>query len=152
MFPQPIRLPLPAGQLCCLRLWAEASPDRKLTSGHSHTGKPLPDPTQTDTYPPPSPPSPTSQPPTPCVFSPQLSSASPVLIGSTVAQSPHLLVEIGWRLFPFLDGQGQGTLGYRVLTSHSTCSEAAAMDYESQLVCTHHPLYLQACSNVSTEG
>lgn len=26
------------------------------------------------------------------------------------------------------------------------------MDYESQLVCTHHPLYLQACSNVSTEG
>ncbi|KAI4828312.1 hypothetical protein KUCAC02_022410 [Chaenocephalus aceratus] len=71
--------------------------------------------------------------PPPFIFSPQLgSAASLALIGLTAAHSPHLLVGIGWQLFSFLDGHGQGTLGYRVLKSHSTCFTAPAVDYESQ--------------------
>lgn len=130
MFPGPYLPPLPAGQLCCLRLWAglelyqtgnlrvalviQASP---CLIPHKQT----PTPPTTTTTPPPS------------VFSPQLGSASPALIGLTAAHSPHLLVGIGWRLFPFLDGQGQGTLGCRVLKPHSTCFTAPAVDYEAQL-------------------
>lgn len=98
--------------------------------------KPLPDPTQTDTYTPLHPipkHTHTHHHPTPCAFSPQLSPASSALIGLTGAGSPHLLVAIGSRPFPFLDGRGQGTLGYRVLKSHSTCSAARVADYESQL-------------------
>lgn len=129
-FPGPICLPcLLVSSLPSSLGRARALPDRKLASGPSHTGKPLPDPTQTDTYPP----NQHYHHPTPCVFSPQISSASPALIGLTVVHSPHLLVEIGWRLFPFLDGQGQGTMGYRVRISHPTCSTATVVDYESQL-------------------
>lgn len=93
----------------------------------------MPDPTQTDTYPPTQ--TTTTNPtfPPPSVFSPQLCSASLALIGLTAAHSPHLLIGIGWRLFPFLDGRGQGTLGYRVLKANSTCSTVPGVDYESQL-------------------
>ena len=135
MFPGPCLPPLPAGQLCCLRLWAglelyqtgnlrvalviQASP---CLIPHKQTPTP---PTQTTTTNPTFPP--------PSVFSPQLCSASLALIGLTAAHSPHLLIGIGWRLFPFLDGRGQGTLGYRVLKPSSTCSTVPSVDYESQL-------------------
>ncbi|TNN75023.1 hypothetical protein EYF80_014769 [Liparis tanakae] len=69
----------------------------------------------------------------PPVFSPQLGSASPALIGWTAAHSPHLLVGIGCRSFSFLDGRGQSTLGYRVLRPDLTRFAAPAVDYESQL-------------------
>lgn len=91
----------PAGQRCCRPPWARL----ELRTGNlrvalvSHAAKPLPDPTQTDTY---TPLHPTPKHththkhhPTPCAFSPQLSCVSSALIGLTEARSPHLLVEIG---------------------------------------------------------
>lgn len=60
---------------------ARALPDRKLASGPSHTGKPLPDPTQTDTYPP--------QPPLPPPPHPLFSAHNSAL---------HPLFSLAWQL------------------------------------------------------
>lgn len=132
MFPEPYLPPLPAGQHCCLRLWAglELHQTGNLRVALVIQASPCLIPhKQTPT---PQPPAPTPPHP-PSIFSPQLSFASPTLIGLTAAHSPHLLVGIGWRLFPFLDGRGQGTLGYRVLQLRLTWFTVPAVHYESQL-------------------
>ncbi|KAK9967520.1 hypothetical protein ABG768_001916 [Culter alburnus] len=67
---------------------------------------------------------PHSQTPTnsPTLFSAHCSSfTSPLVIGLPASQSPHLPTRIGYWLFPFLYGQGQGTLGSAVLKYDFTC-------------------------------
>lgn len=132
MFPEPYLPPLPAGQHCCLRLWAglELHQTGNLRVALVIQASPCLIPhKQTPTSHPPAP----TPPHPPSIFSPQLSFASPTLIGLTAAHSPHLLVGTGWRLFPFLDGRGQGTLGYRVLQLRLPWFTVPAVHYESQL-------------------
>ncbi|KAF4097712.1 hypothetical protein G5714_021720 [Onychostoma macrolepis] len=58
----------------------------------------------------------------PTLFSAHCSGfTSPSAIGLPAPQSPHLPTRIGYRLFPFLYGQGQGTLGNAVLKYDFTC-------------------------------
>lgn len=137
MFPWPCLTSLPVGQLCCLGLWAglqlnqrgnlqvvlviQASPrliphKQTLTpsSNHHHHHR-------------------RRHCPTSSIFSPQLCSASPTLIGLAAAHSPHLFAGIGSWLFPFLDDRGHGTLGNTVLKQCLTCFASSAVDYESHL-------------------
>lgn len=67
---------------------------------------------------------PPSLPPSPLFSAHCCGFASCHAIGLTAAHSPHLPDGIGWRLFPFLHGQGQGTLGCGVLERYVTCLPA----------------------------
>lgn len=102
----------------CLFAWAGScrgvTAVGKLPSGPSYTGKPLPDPTHRQT------PTNSNSPLSPPTPSPLFSAhcfgfTSLYAIGLTAVHSPHLPTGIGYRLFPFLYGQGQGCLGCGVL-------------------------------------